>query len=409
MNDLVASKSLTDIVISGGGPAGMMAALALGAAGWRSVLIGPETDADDRRTTALMMPAIRFLGQIGVWDAIAPEAAPLASMRIVDATRRLIRSPAVTFRAGEIGEEAFGYNIPNAVLNAKLAEAVAGSGNIRRITTPAIEYRPNGDHVTVTLAGGDTLHARLLVAADGRNSAAREAAGIRARRWTYPQTAVVLSFAHTVDHQNVSTEFHTEEGPFTQVPLKGRRSSLVWVVNPARAETLLALDDAALAARIEEMMQWMLGRVAIDVRPQAWPPSGLVPHAFAAHRTILIGEAAHVFPPIGAQGLNLGTRDVETLVRAVAGDPGDPGSDRVMRAYDRARRPDILARTGSVDALNRSLLSSMLPAQIARGLGLEALRSFAPLRAFFMREGLRPGSGFAHFLPRSPRLPGSAN
>ncbi len=405
MNDVVVEKPLTEITISGGGPAGMMAALALSAKGYRTALLGPETDRNDRRTTALMMPAIRFLEEIGVWGDIAPEAAPLASMRIVDATQRLIRSPAVTFRAGEIDETAFGYNIPNAALNQKLAEAVENNPAIKRITQPAIEYRNNGDHVTITLAGGDTLHTRLVVAADGRNSAAREAAGIRTRRWSYPQTAVVLSFAHEVEHENISTEFHTEEGPFTQVPLKGKRSSLVWVVNPGRAEMLLALDDLALAQRIEDMMQSMLGKVTIDIRPQAWPLSGMVPLSFASKRTILIGEAAHVFPPIGAQGLNLGTRDVETLIKAIASDPSDPGSDRVIRAYDRGRRPDILARTGSVDALNRSLLSPMLQAQIARGIGLEMLRSFAPLRAFFMREGLRPGSGFSQLLPRLPKLP----
>ena len=405
MNDVVVEKPLTEITISGGGPAGMMAALALSAKGYRTALLGPETDRNDRRTTALMMPAIRFLEEIGVWGDIAPEAAPLASMRIVDATQRLIRSPAVTFRAGEIDETAFGYNIPNAALNQKLAEAVENNPAIKRITQPAIEYRNNGDHVTITLAGGDTLPTRLVVAADGRNSAAREAAGIRTRRWSYPQTAVVLSFAHEVEHENISTEFHTEEGPFTQVPLKGKRSSLVWVVNPDRAEMLLALDDVALAQRIEDMMQSMLGKVTIDIRPQAWPLSGMVPLSFASKRTILIGEAAHVFPPIGAQGLNLGTRDVETLIKAIASDPSDPGSDRVLRAYDRGRRPDILARTGSVDALNRSLLSPMLPAQIARGVGLEMLRSFAPLRAFFMREGLRPGSGFSQLLPRLPKLP----
>ncbi|PWU76485.1 UbiH/UbiF family hydroxylase [Ochrobactrum sp. POC9] len=405
MNDLVVNKPLTDIVISGSGPAGMMAALALGAKGYRTVLLGPETDKGDRRTTALMMPAIRLLEGLGVWSDIEPEAAALASMRIIDATRRLVRSPVVTFRAGEIDETAFGYNIPNAVLNEKLAEAVARNPNIQRINASVIEYRYNGDHMTITLSGGDTLHTRLVVAADGRNSMAREAAGIRTRRWSYPQTAVVLSFSHSVDHENISTEFHTEEGPFTQVPLKGKRSSLVWVVNPGRAEGLLALDETTLAQRIEDMMQSMLGKIKLEIKPQAWPLSGLVPHVFAAKRTILIGEAAHVFPPIGAQGLNLGSRDVETLVKAIESDPVDPGSDRVIRAYDRARRPDILARTGSVDALNRSLLSGMLPAQIVRGIGLEMLRSFAPLRAFFMREGLRPGGGFSHFLPKLPSLP----
>lgn len=404
MNDLIVDKPLTEITVTGGGPAGMMAALALSAKGYRTALLGPETDINDRRTTALMMPAIRFLEEIDVWEDIAPVAAPLASMRIVDATKRLIRSPTVTFRAGEIDEVAFGYNIPNAALNQKLSDAVARNANITRITNTAIEYRNNDDHITITLAGGNTLHTRLVVAADGRNSAAREAAAIRTRRWSYPQTAVVLSFAHEIEHENISTEFHTEEGPFTQVPLKGKRSSLVWVVNPERAEALLALDESTLAQRIEDMMQFMLGKITIDIQPQAWPLSGMVPLSFAAKRTILIGEAAHVFPPIGAQGLNLGTRDVEMLVKAIASDPSDPGSDRVIRTYDRGRRPDILARTGSVDALNRSLLSAMLPAQIVRGVGLEMLRSFAPLRAFFMREGLRPGSGFSKFLPQFPKL-----
>lgn len=388
-----------DIVISGAGPAGMMAALALSAEGYRSCLIGPVAIEDDRRTTALMIPAIRFLEKIGVWDAIERQASPLTSMRIVDATQRLIRSPTVTFRASEIGETAFGYNIPNAILNRELAESIKAQPSIERIVSTATSYLPSTDAVAIKLDNGDTLSSRLLVAADGRNSTAREAAGIRARSWTYPQTAIVLSFTHQRDHENISTEFHTEDGPFTQVPLRGRRSSLVWVVNPEAAKQLLNLDEKAFAQRIEKRMQSMLGEITIDTQPQAWPLSGMVPHTFAAKRTILIGEAAHVFPPIGAQGLNLGTRDVETLVRAVKADLSDPGAESVIKTYDRARRLDILARTGSVDALNRSLLSSFLPAQIARGVGLEMLRSFAPLRAFFMREGLRPGSGFSSILP----------
>lgn len=393
------SVHMKHIVISGSGPAGMMAALALANDGHRICLIGPKTNADDRRTTALMIPAIHFLDRLGVWQAIAPEAAPLASMRIVDATQRLIRAPTVTFRAGEIGETAFGYNIPNASLNGKLAEAVDTHPLIERIDAFARSYHPADDAISIVLENDETLTTRLLIAADGRNSAAREAAGIRSRRWTYPQTAVVLSFTHQRDHENISTEFHTEDGPFTQVPLKGKRSSLVWVLNPASADEVLALDKKTLAVRVEQRMQSMLGEISVDVEPQAWPLSGLVPYAFAAKRTILIGEAAHVFPPIGAQGLNLGTRDVETLVKAVQKDLDDPGSKHVMRSYDRSRRPDILARTGSVDTLNRSLLSPFLPAQIARGLGLEMLRCFTPLRAFFMREGLRPGSGFASIVP----------
>ncbi|PYE88247.1 UbiH/UbiF family hydroxylase [Phyllobacterium leguminum] len=382
------------IAIAGSGPAGMIAALALTKEGYEVALIGPSPSENDQRTTALMMPAIEFLKRLGVWDVISSQTAPLATMRIVDATRRLVRSPTVTFHAGEIGEQAFGYNMPNTVLNKALAKAVDADPRIARILSPATGYRHMADHVEIQTGDGSEMVARLLVACDGRNSPAREAADIGARRWTYPQTAIVLSFAHTLDHENISTEFHTEDGPFTQVPLPGRRSSLVWVANPALAEELMSLDPTALAARVEERMHSMLGKVTVETKQQAWPLSGLVPTAFAANRTVLAGEAAHVFPPIGAQGLNLGVRDVETLLKALQADPSDMGAERVTRAYDRSRRPDVLARTGSVDALNRSLLTGFLPAQIARSVGLELLRSFAPLRGFFMREGLKPGSGF---------------
>ncbi|WP_420961779.1 UbiH/UbiF family hydroxylase [Brucella sp. IR073] len=399
------------IAIAGSGPAGMIAALALAGQGHGVALIGPPPSENDQRTTALMMPAIGFLRELGVWEVLEPQAAPLATMRIVDATRRLVRSPTVTFRAGEIGESAFGYNMPNTALNKVLFDAVDGERRITRILAPATGYRHMADHVAVTTDEGE-IAARLLVACDGRGSPAREAAGIGVKRWTYPQTAVVLSFAHTLDHENISTEFHTEDGPFTQVPLPDRRSSLVWVANPRLAGRLMDLDAEALAAKVEIRMHSMLGKVTIETKQQAWPLSGLVPTAFARNRTVLAGEAAHVFPPIGAQGLNLGVRDVETLLKALKADASDAGSDRVIRAYDRMRRPDVLARTGSVDALNRSLLSGLLPAQVARGVGLELLRSFAPLRGFFMREGLKPGSGFVNlfsplsdwkFTPRSAK------
>ena len=194
--------------------------------------------------------------------------------------------------------------------------------------------------------------------------------------------------SHTIPHDDASTEFHTEAGPFTLVPLTGKRSSLVWVDRPAETERRLALSEAALAAEIETRAQSLLGAVAIDGRRQMFPLSGMNARRFAADRVVLVGEAAHLFPPIGAQGLNLGYRDVTALCDVLAGPPDDPGAGDVLAAYDRARRGDVIGRTAAVDALNRTLLSGFLPVQAARGIGLFLLDRLPPLRRFAMRQGV---------------------
>lgn len=385
------------IIVAGAGHVGLIAAIALAQSFDNVVSLGVLPEGSDKRTTALMVPAIKFLEKIGLWDSIEPHAAPVTTMRILDGTNRLIRSPAVTFEASEIDAPAFGYNIPNVTLTSVLSDALKNS-KVKHVAASATHYHPAESAIAVEGSDGSMYTANIVVAADGRSSLAREAAGISARTWSYNQTAIVLSFSHTRDHHDISTEFHTEHGPFTQVPLPGKRSSLVWVTTPAHAVELLELARDQLATRVEERMQSMLGAITIDVDPQSWPLSGLVPNSFARNRVFLAGESAHVFPPIGAQGLNLGVRDVETLLETLPIDGMDLGTTSVITTYNRKRSPDILARTGAVDALNRSLLSDFLPVQMVRSGGLELLRAFSPLRGFVMREGLRPGSGwrFSH-------------
>ena len=383
-----------DVIVAGAGPAGLIAALAFSQAGFGVRLIGPEAGAQDRRTTALMAPSMAFLDELGVRGAIVGEAAPLRTMRIVDMTKRLVRSGPVSFHASEIGEDAFGWNVPNAVLARELQKAVEAHPSIAWTKAAIGEWRVAEEAVVAVPDGAAPVSARLAVAADGRNSPAREAAGIRVLRHAYDQAALVFNFAHTREHGFVSTEFHTETGPFTQVPLPGRRSSLVWVLRPARAEELAALSDAELSTMVEERMQSALGKVTVEPGRQVYPLSAAMPVSFGRSRIALVGEAAHVFPPIGAQGLNLGIRDVRDLVGIAGRHAQDPGAPAALDAYSRKRRPDIVARTGAVHALNRSLLSDMLPAQVARMAGLGLLGAFSPLRAFFMREGLAPGSGF---------------
>lgn len=398
-------NSANRILVAGTGPVGLISALAFANAGFGVLLAGPPARADDGRTTALMVPALKVLERIGVLEALSADAAPLKVMRIVDGTARLIRSPIVTFRSGEIGEDHFGYNFQNRVLNAVLEQAVSHHADIEWRRALVEGWTLEADHVTAALSDGTTVVSPLAVAADGRNSPARMAAGISASARALPQSALVLNFTHTRDHGFTSTEFHTETGPFTVVPLPGRRSSLVWVLRPETARDFAEIDNDALARCVEQQMQSMLGRVTIDSGRQIYPLSTSLPARFAQNRVALVGEAAHVFPPIGAQGLNLGIRDVDQLVETALNHAADPGAPAALKAYDAARRPDILARTSAVNLLNMSLLSDMLPAQLARGLGLNVLGGFSPIRAFFMREGLRPGSGFSAIASslRAPR------
>ncbi|MCO6050654.1 UbiH/UbiF family hydroxylase [Mesorhizobium sp. RP14(2022)] len=376
-----------DIMVVGAGPVGSLAAVALARHGFAVGLIGPEA-ATDRRTTAIMTPALQWLDELGLATKLQVEGAPLRVMRIVDATTRLVRSPPVTFRASEIGEDGFGLNVPNAILNRDLADAVAQEAGIERLTLSTTHWLMEGGEVAATLSDGTLAKAKLVVAADGRMSPARQAAGIGLSKESLPQSALVLNFAHSRDHGYVSTEFHTETGPFTQVPLPGRRSSLVWVENPERAASLEKMGADELSRAVESKMQSMLGEVKVEDGRQVYPLSSALPRAYAARRVMLAGEAAHVFPPIGAQGLNLGIRDIRDIVSVVESNRDDPGSDGALSAYDRKRRLDVVSRSAGVGLLNRSLLSGMLPMQIGRHVALSALDRWAPLRGFAMRMGL---------------------
>ncbi|TKB37275.1 MAG: UbiH/UbiF family hydroxylase, partial [Mesorhizobium sp.] len=197
------------ILIAGSGPAGLIATLGFAEAGFAVTLAGPEAAGGDGRTTALMNPALKVLDRLGVLDELRPQAAPLKMMRIVDATRRLIRSPTVTFRASEIGEEQFGLNLPNKILIPVLAKKVAANPGIEWRKSMVDAWRLDADHAHASLADGSEVSASLAVAADGRLSPAREAAGIRASARPYPQSALVLNFSHRSEHGFISTEFHT--------------------------------------------------------------------------------------------------------------------------------------------------------------------------------------------------------
>lgn len=380
-----------DVAIVGGGLAGLAAALDLSRKGKTVALIAPAPAERDRRTSAIMKQSVEYLAGLGVWQEVIGDAAPLSTLRLIDGTRRLLRAPATSFHAGEIGETAFAYNVPNAPLITALTRAVDSAEELIQFNAAAAGARETDERVELELADGARLSAALVVAADGRRSRMRKAARIGAQTWRYPQAALVTTFSHRLPHENTSTEFHTEHGPFTQVPLPGRRSSLVWVMEPKDADILMTLGLDNLSARVEERMQSLLGAVEVEEAPQRFSLSGLIAHRYGRGRIALVGEAAHVFPPIGAQGLNLALRDVMALSKAAEAIEEPRDVPRAVGSYDRARRIDVVSRTAAVDMLNRSLLSSFLPLHLLRSAGLVAISEITPLRSIFMREGMRPG------------------
>jgi 2-octaprenyl-6-methoxyphenol hydroxylase len=391
----VANGGQYQAIVVGGGPAGLTAAIALAQGGISTVLAGKRPARPDNRTTALLGGSVTALAALGVWELCAGQSAPLKIMRIVDDTGRLWRAPEVKFESGEIDLEAFGYNIANRDLVAALEQRARGLANLRLIDDQVTAVEPGDDNVTVTLQSGEALQAPLAIGADGRQSLCRKAAGIGTEHHDYKQVALTVCLTHSRPHRDTSTEFHTPSGPFTLVPLPGLRSSLVWVLHPHKADEMAALDDDELADEIERAAHSILGKITVEPGRGLFPLATVTAHRFGASRIALVGEAAHVIPPIGAQGLNLGLRDAATIgeLASEAQQGGrDIGGDDVMATYDKARRGDVTSRGLAIDLLNRTLLTDFLPVQGLRGLGLYMIDRIGPLRRAVMRAGIAPRS-----------------
>lgn len=378
-----------DAVIVGAGPAGMAAALALRKAGLNAICTGPApgTSGIDHRTTAFLYGSIRFLDEtLDVWKNLAPYAAQLTTLRLIDRTGRLFRAPDMLFSASETGEESFGANIPNAKVTDELATAL-GDHFLPSGGVVAIQDENGGRAVRLRLADGRELHTRLVVGADGRKSFCRESQNIPIKQWSYNQAALVCDLGHVRPHNNACTEFHYKNGPLTLVPLPGNFSGLVWTETPERASKLKAMSEEDFITALTAQAERVCGAFT-SVGPRAvFPLSGLIATKLHGHRLALVGEAAHAMPPIGAQGLNLGIRDIIDLVECVR-HVVDPGAPDVLAKYTSRRKADVWTMTYAADLLSQSLTSNLPFFQLARGAGLSVLSIPGPLRRAFMRKGM---------------------
>ncbi|MCV6600032.1 MAG: UbiH/UbiF family hydroxylase [Cohaesibacter sp.] len=390
-----------DIAIVGSGPAGHVAAIQMAKLGLSCVLIGPAHSGTDGRTTALLGSSVRYLERLGLWDQVKEQGQALRIMRLFDDTGRLVRAPMTEFDSAEIGLEAFGYNIGNNKLVAALHQGIGELDDLIQDQQFAVSVKLEDDHASIAMEDGSIWQVKLAIAADGRKSLVKEAADIEMRKWSYPQAALVLNLHHKdQSHNNSSTEFHTPCGPFTLVPYDdANHSSLVCVVTPQEAQELKAMDKDTLAWELEKRAHHLYGKFEIVSDPQIFPLAGMVAKQFYGQRAALIAESAHVFPPIGAQGLNLSLRDIEELAvqieQALEAGQTDIGHDDILKAYDKARRPDIWSRTAGVHMLNMSLLSSLPVLQGLRTAGLTVAKNFAPVRKLLMKAGLDSPSRFS--------------
>jgi 2-octaprenyl-6-methoxyphenol hydroxylase len=399
------NDAILDVAVVGAGPAGLAAALAIARQGVKVVVLAPQTATPDNRTAALFTSSLQFLRSLGAWADVSTSSEPIKAIRIIDDMGSLLRAPEVLFPASEVGLDILGYNIPNAVLTRALRRQAQAADTIIFCETSAASIDIGAESANLCLADGTGLRVRLVVGADGRKSLCRTAAGIGTRTWAYEQSALTCSFAHQRAHNGISTEFHRPAGPLTVVPLPGRSSALVWVDRPAIAQRLARLEDTAFRRALEARLQGLLGPIT-EIGPRGvFPLSGLVAQTPARNRVALVGEAAHVVPPIGAQGLNLGLRDA-ALIADCIGDAmrlgGDIGGAQTLEAYARARRLDVATRVWSIDLLNRTLISGFLPVQLLRGLSLHALKAIGPLRRLAIREGLTPSYVTSSLMREAP-------
>ena len=389
------TRNDTDVLIAGGGFAGLTLAIALRQA------LGPSfsvtvadpalgaSHAGDERASAIVASARRLFETLGVWQGVADEAQPILDMVVTDSRLNDAVRPVFLTFAGEVEpDEPFAHMIENRHLIGAL-EAKARELGVELRTAAVAKFSHSAHHVDVQLADGGAISPRLLVGADGARSSIRQIAGIATHGWKYPQSAIVINLAHERDHCGRAEEHFLPAGPFAILPLKQRRSSIVWTEKAEEAARIMALPDEAFHAELEQRFKLHLGAISVLGARRAHPLGFFVARSFIAERIALVGDAAHVIHPIAGQGLNMGLKDVAALAEVLvdAARLGlDPGSASVLEHYQRWRRFDTMAMGLATDGLNRLFSNRSDMLRLARDVGLGMVERLPGLKRLFIRE-----------------------
>lgn len=388
-----------DAIIIGGGLAGLTCGLALSgehlSIPLKTLIVdaGPALEdrqpGSDPRGSAITRSSRTMLQTLGVWDAVADQAQPFEKIIVTDGRAVTGERPALLsfLEAGDTGT-ASAWMVENSTLITALVGRVQQSPGITFIGNTAVEnFDFDSSPAVVTTTGGHQFSAPLIVAADGRNSNARKAAGIDTVRWDYDQSGIAMTVAHEKPHNGRAEEHFREAGPFAILPLTGNRSSIVWTEQTTAAEKLMKLSEEEFLDEFKTRFGNHLGKVTLASDHASWPLSVQIATTFVGKRLALIGDAAHVIHPIAGLGFNLGLRDIAALSDCLTDNVRrglDHGGQNCLKAYEAWRRADTIMVAAACDGLNRLFSNSVQPLATVRQAGLKIVDRLPPLKAFFM-------------------------
>jgi len=396
---------IADVVIAGGGLVGLSLGVALARTGIQTMVLDSEESVQmksmdfDGRVSSIAYGSKQVLEGICVWAAIKDAAEPILEIRVTDKNGPLF----LHYDHKEIGEDPLGWIVENRVIRTALLNVASGCQSLHHIAPVSVEtFTPDGERITANLADGRRVSARLAVAADGRRSRLREAAGIKTVQRSYGQSGIVCTVGHERPHRGIAHERFLPAGPFAILPMTGNRSSIVWTEKTNLVPHLFALEDSGFHAELSSRFGNFLG--ALETAGPRWTYPLELTHAerYGSERLVLVGDAAHAIHPLAGQGFNLGVRDVAALAELIVDRHRlglDIGAPDLLVHYERWRRFDATAMIAVTDGLNRLFSNNIKSLRLARDIGLAAINRVPPVKRLFMRHAM----GVVGELPRLSR------